>query len=185
MRESGGTGRFVLETDRLVVRELAAGDFDALCAMLQDDEVMYAYEGAFSDEEARAWLDRQIGRYEHDGFGLWAVVLKTTGELIGQCGLTCQDCGGQRVVEVGYLFQRAFWYRGFATEAARACRDYAFDVVGTDEVYSIIRDTNVASQSVARRLGMQPKGSFVKRYRGVDMPHVVFSISRSARDGVY
>lgn len=175
-------GRFVLETDRLILREMDQGDFAALCAILQDDEAMYAYEGALSDAEAQEWLDRQRERYARDGFGLWAVVLKDAGAMIGQCGLTYQDADGVRVVEVGYLFQRAFWHQGFATEAARACRDRAFDTVGVERAYTIIRDTNVASQSVARRLGMVPEGSFVKRYRGVDMPHLVFSVSREERD---
>ena len=91
---------------------------------------MYAYEGALSDDEAQAWLDRQMERYARDGFGLWAVVLKETGAMIGQCGLTYQDADGVRVVEVGYLFRRSFWHRGYATEAARVCRDYAFDSGG-------------------------------------------------------
>lgn len=187
MSEPARRGRFILETDRLILREFTPDDFAALCLMLQDDEVMYAYEGALSDEEAHAWLDNQLRRYREDGFGLWAVVLKETGEVVGQCGLTYQDGDGRgtRVVEVGYLFQRAHWHRGLATEAARACRDYAFDQVGVEKVYSIIRDTNVASQRVARRNGMAPEGSFVKRYRGVDMPHLVFSIPRAGRDGVY
>lgn len=88
-------------------------------------------------------------------------------------------------MEVGYLFRRAFWHRGFAIEAARACRDHAFDVLGVERVYSIIRDTNVPSQRVARRNGMAIEGSYVKRYRGLDMPHLVFSVSRDARGGVY
>ncbi len=115
-------GRFVLETDRLLLRQLTRRDFAALCTMLQDDEVMYAYEGALSDGDAQAWLDRQLRRYARDGFGLRAVVLKETGELIGQCGLTLQDVDAQgtRGVEVGYLFCREFWHRGFATEAALA-----------------------------------------------------------------
>ncbi len=148
---------------------------------------MHVYEGALSDEEAHARLDRQLRRYARDGFVLWAVVLKESGEVVGQCGLTWQDVDahGTRGVEVGYLFQRAHWHRGLATAAARACRDYAFDQVGVEKAYSVIRDTNEASQRVVRRNGMTVEGSFVKRYRGVDMPHLVFSVSRSARDGVY
>lgn len=184
MSASRPAGRFVLETERLVLREMDQGDFAALCAILQDDEAMYAYEGALPDDEAQAWLDRQLERYARDGFGLWAVVLKETGAMVGQCGLTYQDADGVRVVEVGYLFQRAFWHRGFACEAARACRDHAFDTVGVERVYSIIRDTNLPSQRVARRLGMEPEGSIVKRYRGVDMPHLVFSVARAERGDV-
>ena len=145
---------------------------------------MYAYEGVFSDTEVREWLDRQLARYRSDGFGLWAVELSGTGELIGQCGLTWQEFDGGRVMEVGYLFERAFWHHGYATEAARACRDYAFDVLGAEEVFSIIRDTNAASLAVARRNGMKQRGSLVKHYRGVRMPHLVLSATHVARDGV-
>ena len=67
---------------------------------------MYAYEHAFSDEEAWEWLDRQIARYQTDGFGLWAVILKETGQMIGQCGLTWQDFNGKQVLEVGYLLRK-------------------------------------------------------------------------------
>lgn len=151
----------ILETERLLLREMGQSDFPALCKMLQDREVMYAYEHAFEHAEAQAWLDRQIERYRKDGFGLWAVVLKETDEMIGQCGLTMQDCGGQWVVEVGYLFQKAFWHQGYATEAAIACKEYAFTELGVKEVYSIIRDTNIASQKVAERNGMTKKGGFV------------------------
>lgn len=80
--------RFVLETERLILREMDQDDFADLCLILQDGEAMYAYEGALSDVEAQEWLDRQQERYARDGFGLWAVVLKQTGEMIGQCGLT-------------------------------------------------------------------------------------------------
>ena len=58
----------ILETERLCLREMDEGDFPALCRILQDEETMYAYEGAFSDEEARQWLDRQIARYRAWGF---------------------------------------------------------------------------------------------------------------------
>ncbi len=161
----------LLETDRLQLRELTQSDYPALCRILQDEEVMYAYEGAFSGEEVQDWLDHQLARYRRYGFGLWAVLLKETGEVIGQCGLTMQQWKEEEVLEVGYLFQRAHWHNGYATEAARACKTYAFDMLGAKEVCSIIRDTNTASQNVAVRNGMEKKDSWTKHYRGIDMPH--------------
>ena len=168
----------ILETERLLLREMDDSDFGFLCKILCDDEVMYAYEGAFSEEEAKNWLSRQKDNYKNYGFGLWAVVLKKTGEMIGQCGLTYQNYNEEKVLEVGYLFQKAFWHQGFATEAARACRDFAFEKLNAAEVFSIIRDTNKASQNVAIRNGMSQVGSFVKHYRGFDMPHLLFSIKK-------
>ena len=78
----------ILETERLYLREMNQGDFHSLCKILQDDDTMYAYEGAFSDEEVQEWLDRQVSRYQKWNFGLWSLILKETDEMIGQCGLT-------------------------------------------------------------------------------------------------
>lgn len=166
--------KVILETERLYLRELNENDFDALCKIMQDEETMYAYEGAFSDKEARDWLDRQLSRYRENGFGLWAVVLKETGEVIGQCGLTIQPWKNEQVLEIGYLFQRKFWHKGYASEAAAACKKYAFEVLEADEVCSIIRDTNIPSQRVAERNGMTKTDEWTKHYRGVDMPHFRF-----------
>ena len=80
----------VLETERLYLRELMQTDFQSLCKILQDEQTMYAYEGAFNDAEVQEWLDRQISRYQEFGFGPWAVILKETDEMIGQCGLYMQ-----------------------------------------------------------------------------------------------
>lgn len=169
-----------IETERLFLRELKQSDFEDLCEILQDDEVMYAYEGAFDDVQATEWLNKQITRYKNDnGLGLLAVILKEKGKMIGQCGLTYQDCFDKKVIEVGYLFQKAYWHKGYAVEAARACREYAFKVLNTDEVFSIIRDTNIPSQKVAERNGMTRRGEFVKHYRGVDMPHYVYSVRQN------
>ena len=161
----------ILETKRLYLREMNQDDFDSLCKILQDEEVMYAYEGAFQDAEVKEWLDRQIARYQKWGFGLWAAVLKETGEMIGQCGLTMQPWKDREVLEIGYLFQKAYWHKGYAAEAAKACKRYAFEVLGADEVCSIIRDTNIASQKVALRNGMTAADQWIKHYRGVDMLH--------------
>lgn len=160
-----------LETERLYMREMTQEDFPALCRIMQDEDVMYAYEGAFNDEEVQGWLDRQLMRYQKLGFGLWAVVLKESNEMIGQCGLTMQPWKDEEVLEIGYLFQRAFWHKGYATEAARGCKKYAFEILKAKEVCSIIRDTNTASQKVALRNGMEKRDSWVKHFRGIDMPH--------------
>ena len=99
--------------------------------------------------------------------------------MIGQCGLTMQDCNGKQVVEVGYLFQKAYWHKGYATEAAVACKQYAFDTLNADEVFSIIRENNAASIAVARRNGMTETDRLTKHYYGMDMPHLVFSAKRN------
>lgn len=161
----------ILETERLYLREMNQGDFHSLCEILQDERTMYAYEGAFSDQEVQEWLDRQISRYEKWNFGLWAVILKETDKMIGQCGFTMQPWKASEVLEIGYLFNRLYWHRGYATEAARACKKYAFETLGASEVCSIIRDTNLASQNVAVRNGMTKTDSWTKHYRGIDMPH--------------
>lgn len=168
----------ILETPRLLLREMTQADYPALAEILQDREAMFAYEHAFSDEETQAWLDRMRARYATDGFGLWAVVSKETGEMIGQCGLTWQNYAGEQVLEIGYLFQRKHWKKGYAIEAARACKRYAFETFSVNEVFSIIRDNNVASMNVAIRNGMTIRGTFVKHYYGIDMPHFAFSVRR-------
>ena len=173
--------RIVLETPRLVLREMGTEDRGALASILQDERVMYAYNGAFSEEETEAWLEKQLRRYREYGFGLWAAVLRDTGEMIGQCGITMQEYGGGLVPEIGYLLAYAYWHRGYATEAARACREYGFDVLRFDALYAIIRDTNRASQAVAARCGMRVAGRMVKHYRGAVMPHTVYCVSRAER----
>jgi len=169
----------IIQTERLGLRQLEQSDFNALSRILQDDEVMYAYNGAFNDEETRQWLDRQLDRYRQYGrFGLWAMVLLESGEMIGQCGLTVQPWKGRELLEIGYLLQKAHWHRGYAIEAARACKEYAFTALDAPEVFSIIRDTNLPSRQVALRNGMTPIDTCIKHYRGVDMPHILYSVKR-------
>jgi len=167
----------ILESERLILREIQQSDFPALCMILQDAEVMYAYGRAFDDAETQAWLDKQLLRYRETGVGLWAAILKETGEMIGLCGPIWQDCEGERVLEIGYFLQKAHWHRGYAIEAAAACKRYAFDVLGAEEVCSIIKEDNFASQNVARRNGMEIKKRYLKHDGyGMGMPHVVYAV---------
>lgn len=168
----------ILETTRLILRELEQNDFNDVCKLLQDPVVMYAYEGAFNNQEVQDWLDKQFKRYQNDGFGLWGVVEKNSKELIGQCGITYQEYDDRQIPEIGYLFRKEFWHKGYATEAAMACKEYAFNILGFNEVYSIIRDTNIPSQNVALRNGMTTVATFTKHYRNIDMPHLLFKVKK-------
>ena len=169
----------ILETSRLLLREMDISDMDSLRMILQDEKVMYAYNGAFNERETVMWMQKQLKRYEDFGFGLWAVVLKENGEMIGQCGITMQDYHDRQVPEIGYLFAYRYWHNGYATEAARACLEYGFKILHFDAMYSIIRDGNIASQKVALRNGMTLIDNIVKHYRGEDMPHRIFCINAS------
>lgn len=155
-------------------------DFDALYRIMYDPRAMEAaYVTPFSPEEVLAWLRRHLKRYESPGFSLWAVILKQSGERIGRCGLTLQDRNGREILEVGYLFNRAFWHRGFATEAAHACMDYAFTQLNADAVYSLVRESYTASQAVALRNGMRVIDRCTKTFRNVDMDFLLFCLKRS------
>ena len=166
----------ILETERLYLRKLQKKDIPRLKSILQDPEVMVAYEHAFSDQEVLDWLYKNLLRYQQDGFGLWAVCLKQTNQMIGQCGLTYQNYKNQKVVEIGYLFLKQFWHQGFATEAAIACKNYAFQTLKLQKVYSIIRDNNFASMRVAIRNGMKKIDQIVKHYYNLDLVHDVYCI---------
>lgn len=168
--------RIVLETDRLLLREMSLSDMSALSSILQDERVMYAYNGAFSDKETLDWMQKQLQRYKDYGFGLWGVLLKDTGKMIGQCGITMQEYKTAQVPEIGYLLAHEYWHKGYAVEAATACREYGFNTLNFNALYSIIRDMNIASQNVALRNGMTVIDTIVRHYRGTDMPHLVFCV---------
>lgn len=167
----------VLKTPRLLLRKMTEQDLSDLEEMLLDPTVMYAYEHTFTRQEVLEWLERQQQRYLRDGFGLWAVVHRRTGEMVGQAGLTIQDCQGAVVPEVGYLLKHRFWGRGYAREAALACRDYAFEVLGMEQVYSIIKTDNLPSIRVAEALGMKPVKEFDARYFNGPVRHILYGVS--------
>lgn len=144
----------VLETPRLILRELAPDDVDALHEVLGDAEIMTFYPHPFSREEVAGWIERAMRGYAERGFALWGVVERASGRLVGDTGPTVQAVDGEDLVEVGWHVHRVWQRRGFATEAGRACRDHALDALGLDRVI-LIRPDNVPSAGVARNLGMR------------------------------
>jgi ribosomal-protein-alanine N-acetyltransferase len=144
-----------LQTERLILRRLTPDDTDAIFAVIGDAVAMQYYPRRFTREDAIEWIERNQHRYEHDGYGLMAMVLKSSGEVIGDCGIARQMVEGESMLEVGYHLHRDHWGHGYATEAARACMDYAFRELAAPKVVSLIRAENVPSRRVAERNGMR------------------------------
>lgn len=150
----------ILETKRLFLREMTMSDLDALFAVLGDKEIMQHYPYSFDEERVRSWIERNMKRYTDDGFGLWAVCLKDTGEMIGDCGLTLQNIDGQMLPEIGYHIRKDQQRKGYAKEAAMAVRDWAFGNTEYPALYSYCKYTNVGSFKTAESIGMH----FEKEY---------------------
>ena len=165
--------KIVLETPRLLLREMTLADLDFVAEMLAHPEVMRFYPKLYSRDEAQAWVERQLGRYTQHGHGLWLVLDKHSLSPLGQVGLLTQEVDGLLEPEIGYLIHRPFWRQGFATEAASTVKQYALKEGGHNYVISLVRPENEPSQGVARKLGMQPVRETLFR----DIRHLVFQVS--------
>lgn len=122
--------------------------------VLADSDIMEHYPYTFDKDRVRNWITRNIERYQIFGFGLWAVVLKETGEMIGDCGITMQNIHGSIKPEIGYHINKKHQRQGYAKEAARKCRDWAFESTPFGSLYSYMKKTNIASSATAIANGM-------------------------------
>ncbi|UOQ84414.1 GNAT family N-acetyltransferase [Gracilibacillus salinarum] len=155
----------IIETERLYIRELKFEDADQLSKVLSDPESMRYYPEPFSPEKVKNWISWNIENYQEYHHGLWAVVLKTTGQCIGDCGITMQEVENELVPEIGFHIIKEYANQGYATEAALACKTYAFDTLKYQSVYSYTTIDNFPSQRVAEKIGMKKLKSFVKNGR--------------------
>lgn len=146
----------IAETDRLLIRRVSPDDHEALTGVFGNAEVMRFGDGPQTAEWVCEWLHRAVESYERRGYGPWAVVEKSRGEVIGYCGLFFfPDVNGRPEIEIGYRLARASWGLGYATEAVIAARDYGFNVLGLTRLIAIIDPENTASIRVAEKAGMR------------------------------
>jgi RimJ/RimL family protein N-acetyltransferase len=164
----------VLETSRLILREFSPDDAESLASVLSDPDTMRFYPAPLDRTGVEAWISRNLHRYAEDGHGLWAMILKSSGELIGDCGLTVQEVHEVNEIEIGYHVRRDLCGQGLATEAARACRDYGFDRLPVERLISLIRPQNLPSCRVAEKNGM----TIWKEIMRKGMSHLVYAIRR-------
>lgn len=142
-------------TSRLAFRQMTPGDLDDMAALLGDPRVMRYYPRPKNRAEALAWIEWNQRLYRQEGFGLWLITLRATGEFVGDCGLTPQEVDGVVDIEVGYHVRADLQGRGYATEAAAACRDHARDVLDAKRLVAIIHPDNTPSQRVAEKIGLR------------------------------
>ena len=152
--------KYIIETERLKLRELKQEDFNNLKEVLSDPETMKYYPCPYNDEGVNKWINWCLACYQKRGFGLFAVELKESNTFIGDCGITLQNIDGEEVFEIGYHFNKKYWHNGYAIEAAKACKKWFFKNTQYNEVYSYMNAENQASRNVAMRNGMK----FIKEY---------------------
>jgi RimJ/RimL family protein N-acetyltransferase len=145
-----------LETARLSLRPMTAEDIDPLLIIFGDPKVMAAFnEPTFERGQMERWVQRNLDHQVEHGYGLFSVLLKSNGVLVGDCGLEKVEIEGEVAAELGYDFASAYWNQGLATEAAKAVRDYAFGTLHLPRLISLIRVGNEASRHVAEKVGMK------------------------------
>ena len=144
-------------TDRLILRRWLDSDRDPFAALNADPEVRRHFVSTLSREESDASVDRFEAGFDSNGYGLWAVERRDTGEFIGFTGLNPMPAGipGEGGVEVGWRLARDHWGHGFASEAALESLRFAFDELGVTHVNSITALSNTRSRSVMERIGMR------------------------------
>jgi len=144
----------ICETARLILRPTTMDDFEFICGLFADPEVSRFVGGVMSPEIVHQKVAELADHERQYGFSRWSVLLKSTQQLIGRCGLMVKQIGGASEVELGYSFARAYWGQGYATEAAGAALDHSFRVLGQPRVVAIIDPENHASIRVAEKIGM-------------------------------
>lgn len=139
-------------TDRLCFREYSSEDVNFVSELFSDDQARRFYPMMNEETRHRSWIQWNLANYHDHGFGLWVIERLEDGSPLGDCGLTLQDVAGNEMLEIGYHLIEEHRGRGYATEAAAACRDHAFDVVGAETVCSIVDPQNEPSIYVATRI---------------------------------
>ncbi len=151
-----------LETSRLLLRSLRTDDAPALAALWTDPDVTRFMGGPREYQKLIAIFDQDAQVAPPPRFDLCPVIEKASGALIGHCGLLDKEIAGALEIELVYVFAKPVWGNGYATEIARAIRDYAFTVLELERIVALIEPDNRASQRVAEKIGMTHEQDVVR-----------------------
>lgn len=144
-----------LKTKRLLIRSIQSGDVQALAELWTDPAVTRYLGGPRNAETLLKDFQAEAQAGQPDPFDLWPVIDLSSGQVIGHCGLLEKEVEGQPEIEVVYVLSASTWGQGYATEAALALRDYAFDQLGLTRLIALIKPEHQASAHVAQKIGMR------------------------------
>ncbi|WP_088243126.1 GNAT family N-acetyltransferase [Calothrix rhizosoleniae] len=150
----------VLETKRLLLRQQSLEDIELLHRIFADPITMSFWQFPFTSEATKNWVRRNIHSYSQLGFGHWSIILKETQELIGDCGILLQEIDGVLEYDLGYIIHHPYWQRGYATEAAGACKQYGLEILKLPRLIANMPINHVASVKVAEKIGMTWQKTF-------------------------
>lgn len=169
----------IMETDRLILRKISQDYYKDIANILQDIEVMYAWEKSFSNEEVQDWIDKNLKRYNNEGYSYFLAINKENNKVVGVMGPLIENINDEKFIGVAYILNKNSWGKGYATEGVSACIKYAFDKLNADKVIAQIRPSNINSCNVVKRLNMKIQGEYIKIYDNKEMEHLIYSIKRN------
>lgn len=172
---------WIIESKRLYFRRINIDDFNNLKIILQDIEIMYAWEHSFTDDEVYEWINKNLERYNNEGYSYFAVIDKIENKFIGVIGPLIENINGINHIGIAYIINKKYWGKGYACEGAKACMDYAFNVLNAQEVIVQIRIDNLSSRKIAEKLNMKIKDQYIRKYNNIDIPHLIYSKKKSDR----
>jgi ribosomal-protein-alanine N-acetyltransferase len=160
MKERRNKQMNTIETNRLIIKEYTYEDISKLHIILSNTKTMSFWPSPFTLAQTEIWINNNIKRYSQLGFGRWAIILKETGELIGDCGIMLSELDGTQEHDLGYIIHHPYWNKGLAFEAANACRNYAFNSLGIERLCANMAFDHTASIAVAQKIGMWKEKEF-------------------------
>jgi len=168
----------ILETSRTTLHRWTRDDVPLLHPILSDPETMRFWPHPFTLEDTRGWIERNVARYSTDGFGRMRLVLKETGETVGDCGLGVAQINGRRENDLGYILHHPWWGRGLAIEAARACVEYGFATLDLTRLVANMAEDHLRSAHVAEQLGMRLERRFLNA-RNRNLPTRLYALEKN------
>lgn len=164
-----------IETPRLIIRNFEQSDLEALYSILSDPDVMrFSRSGIRTKEGAVKFLNDMIDAYPHHAIAQYAVVLKESNQFIGFSGFFTLTVSNKEEIELSYRLSKHYWGRGYGTEAALACRDYAFTQLNVKKLVAGIEPDNTASIRVAEKAGLRLQEKII--FDGISV--LIYSIER-------
>jgi len=153
---------YIFKSERLGFRNWSNEDLDEFAKLNSDKAVMEHFPKTLSKKEVEELIKKLSDHYAKNGFTYYATEILATKELIGMIGLAYQEykTAFTPAIDIGWRLKRSAWGKGYATEGAKRCLEYAFDELSINKIISVCTITNQKSENVMKKIGMTKIGTF-------------------------